>query len=42
MFPDMNEDTVLEKGVVEGKMEFLQKPFSPSVLLRKVRKILSQ
>jgi PAS domain S-box-containing protein len=36
-----NEDTVLQKGVVEGQMEFLQKPFTPSVLARKVRQMLS-
>jgi PAS domain S-box-containing protein len=36
-----NEDTVLQKGVIEGKMEFLQKPFSPSDLSRKVREILA-
>jgi PAS domain S-box-containing protein len=36
-----NEDTVLQKGVVEGKMDFLQKPFTPLLLSRKVRKILS-
>jgi hypothetical protein len=37
-----NEDTVLQKGVIEGKVEFLQKPFAPSVLSRKVREILSR
>lgn len=36
-----NEDTVLQKGVVEGEVEFLTKPFSPSVLSRKLRHILS-
>jgi two-component system cell cycle sensor histidine kinase/response regulator CckA len=37
-----NEDRVLQKGVVEGEMEFLQKPFTPAVLSRKVRQILSR
>jgi len=37
-----NEDTVLQKGVVEGLTEFLQKPFSPSALSHKVRHILSR
>ncbi len=37
-----NEDTVLQKGVIEGQMEFLQKPFSPSTLSRKIRQILSR
>jgi PAS domain S-box-containing protein len=35
-----NEDLVLQKGVVEGQMEFLQKPFTPSALARKVRQML--
>ncbi|HVJ05670.1 MAG TPA: PAS domain S-box protein [Candidatus Saccharimonadales bacterium] len=37
-----NEDTVLQKGVVEGLTEFLQKPFPPSALSHKVRQILSR
>jgi PAS domain S-box-containing protein len=37
-----NEDTVLQKGVIEGQMEFLQKPFSLSALSRTVRQILSR
>jgi two-component system, cell cycle sensor histidine kinase and response regulator CckA len=37
-----NEDRVLQKGVIEGQMEFLQKPFTPAVLSRKVRQILSR
>jgi PAS domain S-box-containing protein len=37
-----NEDTVLQKGVIGGEVELLQKPFSPSVLCRKVRQILSR
>jgi PAS domain S-box-containing protein len=36
-----NEDTVLQKGVVEGQVEFLQKPFLPTVLSLKVRQLLS-
>jgi two-component SAPR family response regulator len=35
-----NEDTVLQKGVIERQMEFLQKPFTRAVLSRKVREIL--
>ena len=35
-----NEDTVLQKGVIEGQMEFLQKPFTPTILRRKVRHLL--
>jgi PAS domain S-box-containing protein len=37
-----NEDAVLQKGIREGKLEFLQKPFPLSVLSRKVSQILSQ
>jgi PAS domain S-box-containing protein len=36
-----NEDTVLQKGVIDGQMEFLQKPFSLAVLRRKVWQMLS-
>jgi CheY-like chemotaxis protein len=36
-----NEDTVLQKGVIEGQMEFLQKPFTPTTLRRKVRHLLT-
>jgi FixJ family two-component response regulator len=32
---------VLEGGEIEGRMEFLQKPFAPSVLRRRVHQMLS-
>jgi CheY-like chemotaxis protein len=35
-----NEDTVLQKGVIEGQMEFLQKPFSTKVLAKKICQML--
>lgn len=37
-----NEDAVLQKGIRDGKLEFLQKPFPLSVLSRKINQILSQ
>ncbi len=36
-----NEDTVLQKGVVEGQVEFLQKPFTLQKLAQRVRHILN-
>jgi len=33
-------DVILDKGVEEGKFEFIQKPVSPYVLLKKVRQML--
>jgi len=33
-------DIILNKGVEEGKFEFIQKPASPYVLLKKVRQML--
>lgn len=35
-----NEDTVLQKGVVEGQVEFLQKPFTLQKLAQRVSQIL--
>jgi PAS domain S-box-containing protein len=37
-----NEDTVLQKGVIEGQMEFLQKPFRLKALMNKVHQLLTQ
>ena len=34
------DDTVVRHGILEGDMPFLQKPFLPDVLLRKVRAVL--
>ncbi|MDR3765250.1 MAG: PAS domain S-box protein [Acidobacteriota bacterium] len=36
-----NEDTVLQKGVVEGQVEFLQKPFTLQKLTQRVDQILN-
>jgi two-component system cell cycle sensor histidine kinase/response regulator CckA len=37
-----NEDTVLQKGVIEGQMEFLQKPFRLKALMNKVHQLLTE
>jgi CheY-like chemotaxis protein len=34
------DSAVVNNGVLDGDMEFLQKPFSPAVLTRKVRQVL--
>ena len=35
-----NEDAILQHGVSEAAMPFLQKPYAPDALLRKVREVL--
>jgi DNA-binding response OmpR family regulator len=36
------DDTVVRHGILEAKAEFLQKPFSPRDLLRRIRQVLDQ
>jgi PAS domain S-box-containing protein len=36
------DDTVVRHGVREAEMPFIQKPFSPAALVRKVREVLDQ
>jgi CheY-like chemotaxis protein len=36
------DDDVLRRGVLHGETEFLQKPFTPNQLARKVRKVLER
>jgi PAS domain S-box-containing protein len=35
------DDTVVQRGIVEQSVEFIQKPFTPATLLRRVRGVLS-
>jgi FixJ family two-component response regulator len=34
-------ERVLEGGEIEGRVEFLQKPFTPAVLRRRIRRMLA-
>ena len=34
------DDTVVQRGILEHSVEFMQKPFTPAVLLRRVREVL--
>ena len=36
-----SESDISEQGVLEAELEFLEKPFTPQVLIRKVREVLS-
>jgi two-component system, cell cycle sensor histidine kinase and response regulator CckA len=36
------DDEVMRRGVIDGRTAFLQKPFTPSELARKVREVLDQ
>ena len=34
------DDTVVQRGILEQRVEFIQKPFTPATLLRRVREVL--
>ena len=36
------DDTVVRHGLLDASMSFLQKPFTPGTLVRKVRETLDQ
>ena len=35
------DDTVVQRGILEHSVEFIQKPFTPATLLRRVREVLN-
>jgi len=35
------DDTVVQRGILEHSVEFIQKPFTPTTLLRRVREVLN-
>ena len=35
------DDTVVQQGILEGGVAFIQKPFTPAALLQKVREVLN-
>jgi len=36
------DDEVMRRGVIDGRMAFLQKPFTPAQFAKKVREVLDQ